>query len=402
MSQRMEKTIIFMALIVIFSIISLWIPQDINACTAFKIKYAGDIFVGKNYDWIVGEGLIVVNKRGVSKTAVPTFFDKKYESEKFVSWKSKYGSVTFNQFGREWPFGGINEAGLVVEGLAFPDTETPEPDSRSSISALQLCQFHLDNFSSVKEVINSEKLLRIMPSKLPAGHLFITDTTGNTAVIEYINGKQIYYTDESMPYEVLTNSAYAKSIEFYRKNKIPRRDKGKSIERFISAARMLQNYDADTSTSLLDYSFKILENVSWKEKRSLGKLNILMETKWSIVYDVNRLRIYFRTSNNPNIRMINLKSFDFACATPIKVLDINTRISGDVTGVFTVYTPQINNTLVKTVFEKTPYPFLYGLDFKFFVHLIKSGFSEFPEHPAKNIETLITYPDTTVCTKQNM
>jgi hypothetical protein len=91
-----------------------------------------------------------------------------------------------------------------------------------------------------------------------------------------------------------------------------------------------------------------------------------METKWSFVYDVNHLQIYLRTNDNRNIRQINLKSIDFSCTAPVKVLDINAPLSGDVTEAFTDYTPEINNTFVKSYFRKTPYPFLYGLVFKFF------------------------------------
>lgn len=133
---------------------------------------------------------------------------------------------------------------------------------------------------------------------------------------------------------------------------------------------------------------------------SIGKINLSMGTRWSFVYDIGRLQIYFRTNNNQNIRIVNLNSFDFTNSTPVKVLDINSSLSGDVTDAFTDYTPQININFVKTVFEKTPYPFLYGLNFKFFSHLIKSGFREFPEHPPKNIETLLSYPDTTTCMNQ--
>jgi choloylglycine hydrolase len=32
---------------------------------------------------------------------------------KTISWISKYGSITFNQYGREFPTGGMNEKGLV-------------------------------------------------------------------------------------------------------------------------------------------------------------------------------------------------------------------------------------------------------------------------------------------------
>lgn len=395
----MKILYVFIVLVFLFIVFTNWMPQYSKACTAFQINYAGNIYVGKNYDWIVGNGHIIVNKRGVSKTAIPTFFDKDYESERFVNWVSRYGSVTFNQFGREWPFGGINEAGLVVEALAFPDTETPKPDTRPSISALQLCQFLLDNYSTVADVINSEKSLRIMPSNLPAGHLFIADSRGNSAVIEYIDGKQVYYSNDSMPYKILTNSAYKKSIDYYKKHKKPWRDKGKSIERFITAAKMLQDYDANAITSPLDFSFKMLGSISWKEERSIGQFNILMETKWSIVYDVNRLHIYFRTNNSRNIRKINLRSFNFTCTTPVKVLDINEPSSGDVTNEFIDYTQQTNTDLIKASFKKTPYPFLYGLSLKSIFHFVKSGFRSFPNFPPEDVATLSTYPDTTVCIK---
>jgi len=333
----------------------------------------------------------------MSKKAIPTFFDKKASSVQLVSWVSKYGSVTYNLFRREFGYGGMNEAGLVVESLSFPETKTPKPDSRPSISAVQFVQYLLDNYGSVKEVIESEKSIRIRPTIKPAGHIFVADKNGNSAVIEFIKGKRVCYTNESMPYKALTNSAYQKSADYYKKNKKPWRDKGKSIERFIVTADMLREYGADSLVSPLDYSFRILEETSWKERISIGKLNITMETKWSFVYDVNRLQIYFRTNDNHNLRIINLKSFDFSCSTPVKVLDINKQLSGDVTEAFIDYTRQINNKFVKNIFKKTPYPFVYGLNFKFLYHLIKSGFSEFPEHPPENIEALLTYPDTTVC-----
>jgi penicillin V acylase-like amidase (Ntn superfamily) len=39
------------------------------------------------------------------------------ESPNPAKWVSRYGSVTFNQYGCENPTGGMNEAGLVVEQM---------------------------------------------------------------------------------------------------------------------------------------------------------------------------------------------------------------------------------------------------------------------------------------------
>ncbi len=44
--------------------------QDGMACTTFQLDDSGHIFVGKNYDYMVEDGLIIVNGRGVLKTAM--------------------------------------------------------------------------------------------------------------------------------------------------------------------------------------------------------------------------------------------------------------------------------------------------------------------------------------------
>ena len=88
--------------------------SSLYACTSFRLKDESKVVVGKNYDWIIDPGILVTNKRNMAKTA---FVDP---DEKPFKWVSKYGSITFNQYGREFPNGGMNEAGLVVEALLHP------------------------------------------------------------------------------------------------------------------------------------------------------------------------------------------------------------------------------------------------------------------------------------------
>ena len=75
------------------------------ACTTFCLKHNGEVLFGRNYDFRIGDALIFVNKRGVAKTATVG------DSPNPAKWISRYGSVTFNQYGRENPTGGMNEAG---------------------------------------------------------------------------------------------------------------------------------------------------------------------------------------------------------------------------------------------------------------------------------------------------
>ena len=95
------------------------------ACTTFCLQNNGDWIYGRNYDWFIEHCLIVVNKHGVEKTALT--------EDNPAQWVSKYGSITFNQYGREFPLGGMNEAGLVIECMWLIHTEYPHSDSWAGI-----------------------------------------------------------------------------------------------------------------------------------------------------------------------------------------------------------------------------------------------------------------------------
>ena len=338
-------------------------PQAGQACTSFCLDHADQRIFGKNFDWHVDNALLMVNKRNVSKTALIS----KSSGQTPAKWTSRYGSITFNQIGRELPFGGMNEAGLVVEVLLFKKGQYPVPDSRPGISKFQWRQYQLDNFSTVEEVINSDLQIRIIqPKSGNVVHYIVCDRRGDCAIIEFIGGKLVCHTRETMPVKALTNTdAYTESVEYLKMHKgfggkLPIPVGTDSLHRFVRTADMIKNYDPKTSKSAVDYAFDILFNVKQ------------YNTLWNIVYDIKNLRIYFRTSVNYQIRYLDLKSFDFSCTTPVKVLDINASFSGDVTNKFFDYTKEINRNLV----EK-----------------LKDSYNT----PAKKIEAIWEYPESTIC-----
>lgn len=89
---------------------------------------------GRNYDWPVEVGLVLVNKRDMHKTALLI------NGGQAAKWTARYGSLTFNQFGRDLPNGGINEAGLVIEVLWLNDTGYAAADARPALNALAWIQ----------------------------------------------------------------------------------------------------------------------------------------------------------------------------------------------------------------------------------------------------------------------
>jgi choloylglycine hydrolase len=351
------------------------------ACTTFQLNHKGQAFVGKNYDWMVEDGLIIVNKRGVSKTAMKSTVDNTGLGTP-ATWTAKYGSITFVQYGRELGSGGMNEAGLVVESTGLfrntPNRKYPEPDSRVSILMPQWRQYQLDNFATVREVIESDAYLRIRPRKGVHSHFIISDKEGNCATIEFLDGKMVCHTNETLPHRVLTNNTYALSVDFLEQDKIPEPDMYRSIERFILAARMVESYKPGASMSPVDYAFDILKSVSWSVERNWKGTPYTSNTRWSIVYDQNNLRIHFRTHGNQEIRMVRFDAFDFSCTTPVKILDITEDLSEDVSNDFVNYTQQRNRDLIENAFAKTLF---------------------LPELSHEQLDTLSEYPDTMMCEK---
>lgn len=359
-----------LTVILVWAMIVVSYPYESRACTTFSIAKNGHWFVGKNYDWHLERGLIIINKRGVSKKAME---DKKNDPGPFARWTSKYGSLTFNQYGRDLPSGGINEAGLVVEQMMLTSTKHPPRDKRPAINETQWIQYQLDNFSRVDQVLSSDSYLRIHASSGLGIHYLVADKEGNCATIEFVDGKRIYHTRKTLPFKLLTNNTYAESMAYLKQHKgfggqQEIRFSSQSLGRFVRSAAMLKQYGAGTQSSALDYAFEILEEVS-QSSSAWG-------TKWRIVYDIQNRRVYFRTFSNKQIRYVDLRGFDFSCQTPIKVLDLEEPGSGDVTPDFKNYTQKLNLDLIRYSFKKTR--FLAGV-------------------PDKDLEALSKYPEKARC-----
>ena len=320
----------------------LWLfllPRVTIACSTFFLKHNNAAVMGKNYDWDLEQGMVLVNKKGVTKTA------SNYTNP--AKWKSKYGSVTFNQYGHGFPTGGMNEAGLAIAIMWQEEAKLPPSDSRPQIDNMQWIQYQLDNAKTIQEVIASDTAIRIAPLSKAAIHYLVSDRNGGCTAIEYVMGKRISYIHNGMPVNVLTNSTYAQSLDFLKLHKgfggeIPIPRNNGSLERFVRISHMVKEYDAKKSKDIVNYGFEILTSVSMGDY-----------TKWSIIYDIERSCIYFHTCSKKKIKKIDLHSLDFSCETPVQAININTSLSGDITGKCVNYTFKMNKKLIRNTFCKT-------------------------------------------------
>jgi penicillin V acylase-like amidase (Ntn superfamily) len=270
-------------------------------CTTVLFGEGPTNYFARNLDWNWDEGLVIVNPRNVRKASLAE------PGTPAASWTSKYGSVTFNQFGQEMPFGGMNEAGLVVECMWLNETRYAPADNRPSISLLQWIQYQLDNCRNVEEVLATDSKLRLYaPNGSARIHYLVSDATGGAAAIEILNGKMKSHHRDNLPFRALANDTYDTAAARARIDpNASNEQKGSSFWRFSTAAERAARFRVISRETDLHYAFDTLEQVSQ------GNFTV-----WSIVYDVSRLQISFQTRKNPRLRSIDLKSLNFSCAQP--------------------------------------------------------------------------------------
>jgi choloylglycine hydrolase len=306
------------------------------ACTTFCLRTKDQVLFGRNYDWNIGDALIFVNKRGVAKIASGG------EVPNPAKWVSRYGSVTFNQYGRENPTGGMNEAGLVVEELWLDETEYPDDKNLPVVDTQEWIQYELDTSARVEEAIANARKVRI-DSDVKV-HYLIGDRFGNAATIEFLKGSLVVHTGRELAIQALTNDTYAKSIAYLKVSTAEKATSSGSLERFYRAAHRMQSFEKEKQEAIAN-AFDILSNVAQEPGG----------TQWSIVYDQLHRKIYFRTQQNRQIRTIDTTRFDYSCGSEVKMLDANSSDSGDVTDKFVRYTIKANRDLLERSFNGTDF-----------------------------------------------
>ena len=333
-----------------------------GACTAFLLKSQSGPVMAANFDWDVAAGMVVVNPRGLAKTALVS------EGASPVRWTSRYGSLTFNQYGREFPIGGLNEAGLAMEVLWLDGTSYPEPGDRRSIGTLQWVQYCLDSFRTVADVVASASELAV-GGQAPL-HFLACDPTGSCAVIEFLDGALAERSERTLPLPVLTNDTYAESLDYlnrtlgYGGEPVTPTGSG-SLARFARAANGTHAARMKPDADVAAAAFAILDDVAQPGR-----------TQWSAVYDLQHGRVSFRTAGNPKLRTIDLSGLDLDCTAEPLVLDLATDGQGDVSSALVPYSTDANRKLIAAGF----------------------GAAKVEAPTPQEMERLAAYPDGLVCT----
>jgi penicillin V acylase-like amidase (Ntn superfamily) len=179
--------------------------QVAEACTrALYVGSDGTVIAGRSMDWKEDMHTdLWVFPRGIQRDGAA--------GQNSPKWVSKYGSVIaagYNLGSAD----GMNEKGLVANLLFLDESDYGTPDPKRPHMSISLwAQYALDNFATVAEAVSAmeSEPFQVVTSKLPNGigaqlHLSLSDSTGDSAVFEYIGGKLVIHHGKQ--YTVMTNS----------------------------------------------------------------------------------------------------------------------------------------------------------------------------------------------------
>lgn len=311
-----------------------------SACSVFAHTVGDHTVVGQNLDWRDPvPGCVVVNQRGIVKTVLPWKGDWPVpDAGEPIGWISRYGSVTFTCYGRDFIEGGMNEAGLMVDEANFV-ADYPPDDGRPGISCAQWMQYQLDCYATVDEVLDHLDELR------PDGegwHYLVADAAGRCAVIEYHRGEAVYFTGDAVEPCAITNTGYRQAqshiaLDTAFGGEIDIGSGSDSYGRYVRMAALMRDYAPEEHGGLVDHAFAILDDVGG------------VETRRSVVYDAAGARVWWKTPDNPAVRWLDLAALDFSPQVPTRMLDLDAGTAGDVSSLLVEYTLEANRTVVERV-----------------------------------------------------
>jgi len=179
--------------------------QTIEACTrTLFVGSDGVVITGRSMDWM--EDLhsdLWAFPQGMTRNGAA--------GPQSITWTSKYGSLIVSGY-NAGSADGMNEKGLVANMLYLAESDYGKPSKDKPVMSISIwAQYVLDNFATVAEAVDAlrQEPFQIIPPILPNGfpaqmHLSISDSDGDSAIFEYINGKLVIHHGKQ--YKVQTNS----------------------------------------------------------------------------------------------------------------------------------------------------------------------------------------------------
>ncbi|MBU3624362.1 linear amide C-N hydrolase [Polynucleobacter sp. AP-Latsch-80-C2] len=308
-------------------------------CT--RVTYLGDnnlVVTGRSMDW--GEDMqsdLWVFPAGMARNGAC--------GAGSLEWTSKYGSLIVSGY-NIGTADGVNEKGLVGNLLYLAESDYGTLNGKAPVSITLWAQYALDNYATVAEAVAGLELepFRVKSPVLPNGraaslHLSLSDPSGDSAILEYIEGKLTIH--HGREYQVMTNSpvfdqqlalnAYWKTIggNEFLPGTISAADRFARASYFVGVVpkSIDKNYISAVPEQKMQYQavasvMGIMRSASTPLGITTpGKPNV-SSTIWRTVTDHQNMIYYFDSATTPNAFWVDLKDVDLSKGAPVKKLPI--------------------------------------------------------------------------------
>jgi penicillin V acylase-like amidase (Ntn superfamily) len=186
----------------------------------------------------------------------------------------------------------------------------------------------------------------VVPATSPDGkpgtiHLSLSDAAGDSAILEYIEGKLTIHS--GLDYQVMTNSPiYSQQLalnEYWQAiggmTMLP--GTNRAADRFVRASFYI-NAIPQTADPIEGVAgvFSVIRNASVPMGISTSDQPNISSTIWRTVADHTHRRYFFESVRSPNVFWVNLDKLDFTAGSPVKKLTLTdgSIFAGDTSDLF--------------------------------------------------------------------
>ena len=172
-----------------------------QACTCFAgLSAEGEKVFGRNFDWYDHPALLLFTDppNGYASVSMVDVYYLGYDAEG----SSRIGRAAL-LLAPYLPFDGMNEAGLALGMMAVPHAQGSSDPRKPTIESLRAIRLMLNGASSTEQAISLLREYNVVFTGPPI-HYLISDASGDSAVVELIDGQMNVLTNDE-PWQVATN-----------------------------------------------------------------------------------------------------------------------------------------------------------------------------------------------------
>lgn len=303
------------------------------------------VVVGRTMDWPEStEPVLTVLPRGMERDGGRTGAAITVEGSP-AKWTSRYASLVTTVYGIG-SADGFNERGLAGHLLYLSETDFgPRDPGKPGVQAGLWLQFVLDKAATVKEALALLDTVQVVGTEARGHaatlHLAIEDASGDSAIIEYIDGKPVVH--HGREYRIMTNDpTYDQQLALLEKQDFsdpssdtPLPGNVKATDRFQRAAyyKAMLPEPANEREAIAGI-LAIARNVSvpfGAPYKGFGIYN----TEYRTAINLTSKRYFFELTTSPSVVWADLEEFDLESGAPVMMLDPdNIQLAGNVTANF--------------------------------------------------------------------